>query len=250
MDNRHVAQTNSLKPIYEHTKPLWVILALVSLVLQATRTVHMGATQKVVLDTGELIITIAFDVEIIMRILATLPNWRSFFYHVENQLDLFLAISTSIIQIPVIHRSRVYAWLTIFQLLRFYRVILVVPRMRPLLVRSSYVVVRSSLIVLYEFSQLAVFGNLYGLANMSLFLILVNYIAALISVQLLRGDITAKEPMNFGHVYTAFLAIWQIFSSENWTTVLYMGMTAEVGLGQTVIVAIFLTCWLLFANCE
>jgi hypothetical protein len=85
---------------------------------------------------------------------------------------------------------------------------------------------------------------------MSLFLILVNYIAALVSVQLLRGDITADQATNFGQLYTAFLAIWQIFSSENWTTVLYVAMTAETGLGQVVIVAIFLTCWLLFANCE
>jgi len=85
---------------------------------------------------------------------------------------------------------------------------------------------------------------------MSLFLILVNFIAALISVQMLRGDIGSDKTMNFGQLFTAFLAIWQIFSSENWTDVLYLSMTAEVGLGQTVIIAIFLTCWLLFANCE
>lgn len=87
------------------------------------------------LNVGELAITLAFDVEIVLRILATLPNWRTFFNHASNVLDLVLALVTSIIQIPVIHQSGVYPWLTIFQLARFYRVILVVPRMKPLLVR-------------------------------------------------------------------------------------------------------------------
>jgi voltage-dependent calcium channel len=98
--------------------------------------------------------------------------------------------------------------------------------------------------------QLAVFGNLYGLLNMSLFLILVNYIAALVALQLVHGDIPSGRPMDFGWWWTGFLAVWQIFSSENWTDVLYGAMTAEKGLGQVVIVAIFLSCWLLFANCK
>lgn len=86
---------------------------------------------------GELTITMAFDFEIVLRILAALPNWRDFFFHAQNDLDLFLAVGSSIIQIPVIHDSDVYPWMTILQLMRFYRVILEVPRMRPLLVRIS-----------------------------------------------------------------------------------------------------------------
>jgi hypothetical protein len=85
---------------------------------------------------------------------------------------------------------------------------------------------------------------------MCLFLILVNYIAALVSVQLLRGDITPNAGMNFGQLFTAFLAIWQIFSSENWTNVLYLAATSEVVLGQTIIVTTFLACWFLFSNCK
>jgi voltage-dependent calcium channel len=89
-----------------------------------------------------------------------------------------------------------------------------------------------------------------GLANMTLFLLLVNYIAALASVQLMRGDIASSQPMNFGQLFTAFLAIYQICSSENWTNVLYEATAAEIPLGQTVVVATFISCWLLFANCK
>lgn len=44
--------------------------------------------------------------------------------------------------------------------------------------------------------------------------------------------------------------MYQIFSSENWTTLLYAAMAAEMGYTQTWIVAIFLCGWFLFANCE
>jgi len=91
---------------------------------------------------------------------------------------------------------------------------------------------------------------MYALANMLLFLLLINYIAALISIQLLRGDIAASYSNNFGDLWNAFLAIYQVFSSENWTTVLYTAGGAEKSLGQTPVVVLFITSWLLFANCK
>lgn len=134
VDGRKAARTNIAKTLYEYTRWCWVFLALTSLVLQATRSVDVNDIHELLMFYGELGITIAFDFEIIIRILATLPDWRSFFSHGHNWLDLTLAIGSSIIQIPMIHDSAVYPWFTIFQLARFYRVILEVPRMRPLLV--------------------------------------------------------------------------------------------------------------------
>ncbi|KAG6899490.1 hypothetical protein C0993_009751 [Termitomyces sp. T159_Od127] len=227
-EDRKPPRPNVAKTFYGYTHWCWVLLALASLALQASRTVDVNETHEMIMYYGELGITIAFDIEIVVRILATLPDWRSFFSHGNNWLDLILAIGTSIIQIPVIHNSSAYPWFTILQLMRFYRVILVVPRMKPLL--------------------LAVFGNMYGLANMSLFLIMTNYIAALAAVQLLRGDMGEDTAMNFGDIWTSFLAIYQVFSSENWTDVLYSTTGAEIRLGQTIIVATFVSSWLLFSN--
>ncbi|EGN97267.1 hypothetical protein SERLA73DRAFT_110442 [Serpula lacrymans var. lacrymans S7.3] len=228
VDGRHISQNNRLKVVYQYTRWCWVFLALASLVVQATATATMSDVHQTVLDWSELAITIAFDFEIILRVLAELPAWRKFFAHGNNWLDILLAIGSTIIQIPAIHNSSVYPWLTIFQLARFYRVILEFPRMKPLM--------------------LTVFGNMYGLANMTLFLMLVNFIAALVGVQLLRGDMDGSNTMNFGQLFNSFLAVYQIFSSENWTTVLYGATDAELSLGQAVIVAFFLSCWLLFAN--
>lgn len=98
--------------------------------------------------------------------------------------------------------------------------------------------------------QLAVFGNMYGLANMSLFLILINFITALVAVQLLRGDVAKGTFIDFGEIYNCFLAIYQVFSSENWTNVLYGAAEPEIPLGQSAIVILFISGWMFFANCE
>jgi hypothetical protein len=135
IDGRGVAsRSNRIKELYEYSYWFWVFLALVSLVLQATRTVNSSPIHRIILDKGEFALTLAFDVEIIIRFVAYLPDWRDFFRSGNNWLDTILAIGSGVIQIPVIHHSTVYPWLTVFQLMRFYRVILEVPRMRPLLV--------------------------------------------------------------------------------------------------------------------
>ncbi|KAG2054237.1 hypothetical protein BDR06DRAFT_971678 [Suillus hirtellus] len=42
--------------------------------------------------------------------------------------------------------------------------------------------------------------------------------------------------------------MYQLFSSKNWTNVLYSTAIAEISLGQVVIMIIFLCLWLIFAN--
>lgn len=115
-----------------------MFLAFVSLVVQATATADMSETHQKIIDLTEFIITFAFDIEIVVRIAVELPAWRNFFQHGNNWLDLVVAVGSSVIQIPPIHSSRVYPWLTVFPLARFYRVLLVVPRMKPLMVCVAF----------------------------------------------------------------------------------------------------------------
>ena len=86
---------------------------------------------------------------------------------------------------------------------------------------------------------------------MSLFLLLVNFITALVGVQLLRGDVQndGNRFIDWGEIFNSFLGIYQVFSSENWTTVLYDAATSEVPLRQTAIVVLFIVGWFFFANC-
>ena len=93
---------------------------------------------------------------------------------------------------------------------------------------------------------------MYGLANMSLFLFLINYITALVGLQLLRGDLPqdGQTFITWGEVFNSFLGVYQVFSSENWTDVLYGAAQAEVPLKQSAIVVLFISGWMFFANCE
>ena len=86
------------------------------------------------LDVSETGVTLILLMEIIIRFIV---DWRHFFSGKCNMVDLGLVVITIVIQIPAIKHSRggrPYAWLTIFQILRIYRVVLAVPLTRELIV--------------------------------------------------------------------------------------------------------------------
>lgn len=58
--------------------------------------------------------------------------------------------------------------------------------------------------------QVAVFGNLTGLINMIVFLLLIVYLSSLFAVQMIRGDMSKEMNTNFSHIYNAFLAMYQV----------------------------------------
>lgn len=221
-------EPSRLLKIYQKSELFWVLLIVVDLIAQGCKSAAMSEWRAQLLSDMELGFTFVWLFEIGLRFVAYLPSWGAFFFNARNDFDLFLAIGCAIIQIPPIRHSTVYPWLTVFQLLRWYRVIMVIPRMRPLVTN--------------------VFGSFAGLLNMTFFLFLMNFVAALMAVQLLRGDMDDEELINFSQVYNSFLGMYQIFSTENWTTVLYNAMSAEWQFGQGWIVCIFLFIWFLFAN--
>lgn len=62
-----------------------------------------------------------------------------------------------------------------------------------------------------------------GLSNMILFLLMISFVATLIAVQFLRGEIPAEiegeeTPFSFYQVYNGFLGIYQVLTSEDWTS--------------------------------
>jgi len=86
-------------------------------------------------DLVELGVTLVLVLEILFRLMA---DWRNFHKKTRNLVDLALALITCIIQTPSIHKSgRIYDWLTLFQILRVYRVVWAIPVTRNLLVRNA-----------------------------------------------------------------------------------------------------------------
>ncbi|CAO1632713.1 unnamed protein product [Parajaminaea phylloscopi] len=226
------------KRVWGYTHFFWLAAIIASLSFQASSASYASESASNTVEAAELYLTVAFDVEILLRFISYVldDDWRSFFngyYGGRNKVDLGLCVITSIIQIPAIRHSDVYPWLTIFQLQRFYRVIIAAPRMERLLLR--------------------VFGSLSGLLNMILFLLLTVGLAALVAVKMFRGDIPATSDgedteVTFKHLFNSFLAMYQVFSSENWNDVLFGVISSVDQFKGAVLAGIFIAGWFLFAN--
>lgn len=151
------SKSRILANLVRYTKPFWVLLVAIDLIVMGLKNNDMTDEQLeligkqwslygvfhclsyawMIVDTAELIFSIAFLIEIILRFFAEFPHWRKFFHSKTNRTDLLIAVITCIIRIPPIHDNRpVYAWLTGFQVLRIYRVVLSIPRIRTLSVRE------------------------------------------------------------------------------------------------------------------
>lgn len=202
---------STMQKIYGKTSFIWVIVIAFGLLCQALRSSEMSSKREKFIDTVEVVVTILLDIDILLRIIT---NWRNFHRSRRNFFDLFLAVITTIILIPPIRNHRAYKWLTVFQIIRVYRVVLAVPITRKLI--------------------LLVLGNAGGIANLMMFVFLMTFLMAILASQLFRGLIPLYEDgelnrITFYTVYNSFLGMYQILTSENWTEILFTmtGSTTE-----------------------
>ncbi|CAH7684043.1 Ion transport protein-domain-containing protein [Phakopsora pachyrhizi] len=210
----------------------WLLVVLVDFGFQASRN-SSNVPWKDKLDHIQLGFTFAFAFEILLRLSIYIPDrLKNFIYQNLNIIDSLICVICLIIQLPVIKvkNPKLFVWLCFFQIARFYRIIVFFPRIGKLIRKLR--------------------GSFIGLMNMILFLLSMNFFAALIGSQLLRGVIPKADgvEMTFYSLWNSFLAMYQVFSSENWTTVLYSAMSAQAANKQEFISGILITCWFLFAN--
>ncbi|MBW0462341.1 hypothetical protein O181_002056 [Austropuccinia psidii MF-1] len=223
-------KTGWLKKINEKLYYPWVLVVLLQFSFQASRSATQSSWMHR-LDTIESYFTLVFAVEILIRLAGHFPDqFSEFFQTGANQADTGLAIITSIIQLPPIKHSPFYPWFTFFQIARFYRVIVAFPRTGNLLQGLR--------------------GSVKGLVNMFLFLLGIIFFAAILACQLLRGLIPSSDEteMTFYTMWNSFLAMYQVFSSENWTSVLYSAMAAQASSNQAFISGILIAGWFLLSN--
>ncbi|KAK3695182.1 Ion transport protein-domain-containing protein [Podospora appendiculata] len=219
-----------LQQIYRRTSWIWTAIVAFGLLCQAFRSATMSADRERFINTSETVVTILLDVEIIIRFIA---DFRGFHRRKQNLFDLGLAVTTSIILIPPIRNSgQIYNWLTVFQLLRVYRLVLAIPMTKKLIQQ--------------------VLGNVTGIGNLMLFVFLMTFLMAIFASQLFRGQIPSQDDnqsdirIPFNTIYNSFLGMYQILSSENWTAILY-SVTSFGGTNTAWIGAVFLIGWFILA---
>jgi uncharacterized membrane protein YgcG len=223
---------SALKWIYQKSYWFWIVIIVFDLVMHSLRTATMGSFKSNLISNVELIVTAALIFEISFRFVS---DWRDFSHHRRNWFDLFLAIITGIIQIPVIRKSgTIYAWLTIFQILRFYRVVLAVQLTRDLI--------------------LLVLRHVSGIANLIMFVFLLTFLASIFAAQLFRGQLPILDgngnyvQITFATMFNSFLGMYQILSSENWTSILYNIQRFNTIHNTAWIGSVFFIIWYILAN--
>ncbi|KAK2732689.1 calcium channel protein [Myotisia sp. PD_48] len=228
----HSQRVSKLKRLYDRTYGFWIGIIAFDLVIQGLRSASMSDGQEKMINIVELAVTIVLLVEICLRFGA---DWRHFHKSRRNWFDLGLAVVTSVIQLPPIRNTeRVYAALTIFQVLRIYRIVLAFSVTRTLI--------------------MTVFRNIVGLLNLILFVFLVTFLTSILAVQLFRDQMPRLDSqgevtqISFFNIYNSFLGMYQILSSENWTSILYSATEANTRFNTAWISAAFLIMWFVLAN--
>ncbi|PSR81620.1 calcium-channel protein cch1 [Coniella lustricola] len=221
----------SLQRLYNKTKLFWILCITVDLVSQACKSASMPPPRLTIINAVEIVVTILLDIEMIIRVLADHRNFRR---HKRNMVDLGIAIITTIILLPPIQNStEAYAWLTVFQILRVYRVVLAVP-------------MTAKLIKL-------VLGDATGISNLMLFVFLITLLMSIFASQLFRGQVPLYDDggdninISFNTIWNSFLGMYQILSTENWTDLLYTVTAYTTAYETSWIGAIFLISWFILA---
>ena len=220
-----------MKKIHHKTYLFWIAVIVFSLLVQCFRSSRMTDSRARIINICELVTTILLDIEIAIRFAGNPSRFhRSWF----NLFDLMLAVATTVILIPPIHNSgQPYAWLSVFQILRAYRVVLAIPVTRKLII--------------------LVLGNATGIGNLMLFVFLITFLMAIFAVQLFRGEIPMFDNngnfirVSFFTIYNSFLGMYQILSSENWTAILYSVTAYTTATHTAWIGAIFLIGWFILS---
>ncbi|EPS42843.1 hypothetical protein H072_3186 [Dactylellina haptotyla CBS 200.50] len=225
-------RVSKAKKFYESTEFVWMLIIFTGLAVACVRSADMSNNRRDIINAVELSVSLLLLGEIILRFSV---DWRGFFKQSRNWVDLALAIITCVMELPPIrNRETVYAWLTLFQILRFYRIVLFVPITRNLL--------------------LLVLGSVGGILNLLFFVLLVTFLCSIFAVQLLRGNLPQNDDngspirITFSNIWNSFLGMYQIFSSEGWTNILYDAQQYENKFHVGWISAAFFILWFILAN--
>ncbi|KAK9681331.1 calcium channel protein [Basidiobolus ranarum] len=147
--NKVKLKQSFLEKNFEVTYYFWILLVAADLVIMCVRSYDPddednAASSDPTMIQGDFLIaerifTAFFAIEIILRYFATPKSERrtKFFSSKRNRLDLFLAVINCIIQIPpipTVSSGMLYRYLTVFQVARFYRIVMAIPRLRKLIV--------------------------------------------------------------------------------------------------------------------
>lgn len=225
---------NKIGRAYHYCREVPLIFIFADLIVQCTVDVSSDDDDVRSVYLFQIFVTALLGLDIAMRFCIYLPKVRLFFSSPMNCVDLTLAVLTSIILIdPIYQQKIVYAWLSVFQLARFYRVIIAVPFVRDLWAR--------------------VVSDFKPIFDITIFYFLFTHLAAILACQLLRGVIPlyTDGELNFfafQHLANSFVAMYTISTTENWTAIMYTAVQSADSNFSRACIAAFFIGWFIVSN--
>lgn len=229
--NFHFEQ-NWVSSFYKKTKIIFDILGLIGMGVTGSLNAQMGVSDMKEIFMVQAIISWIFLVEIIWRAACYYPNWKNFFKYRRNILDAILVFVTCLMAIHplAIKMGRLYYWLTIFQLSRFYRMVLLIGFVRKLWAK--------------------VWRSINLILNLSLFYFLLLFVCSIFFARYFEGYASPGDGIMFPlHTLpNVFLALFVITSTENWSEIMYdMEAVAPTRIATFILVALTFI-WFLLSN--
>lgn len=220
--------------LYYRFEFLFVIIVVVAMFTQCFREYDMADDTRHLLYRFECVYTLILLVEILVRFGLHFPEWRLFFASNRNCFDLFLAVFTSIIILGPVKRSlgQGYYWLTVFQLMRFYRVVLATSLTRNLWMK--------------------IMGNFRALFDLTLFFFVLTFVVSIIVARYYEGAIPLESLTDVDFplhtLPNTFVGLYTITSTENWTDILYSLQEYATTTSYRSFGAILLIGWFIISN--
>ncbi|KAH3664423.1 hypothetical protein WICMUC_005808 [Wickerhamomyces mucosus] len=182
------------------------------------------------------VVNIVLLVEIVWRFILYFPNFHTFFKLKRNLVDCFLAFFCAIIVLPYIYQrlGRVYDWLRFFEIVRFYRCVLLVKFVRKLWAQ--------------------VLRNAKTIVNLSLFYFLLLFLSSIIFSRYLEGfatedDISSSDlQFPFHSIPNTFLGLFVITSTENWSYLMFNMEALAPNSNALFFTGILFMIWFVFSN--
>lgn len=230
--------TTSVTPrtVYYTIEPIFPVLIIADLVIQACRRANQSRHLDHALYRLEAAFTAVFALEIVVRFVVHLPHPRLFFRRRRNTADLALAVITAVIIIEPVKNAlgHAYYWLTVFQIMRFYRVILMSRFTRNLWVR--------------------ILANAKEIMDLTEFLFVLIFLTSVIFARFFEGvalpdDLDPLEvPFSLQTLPNTVVGLYTITSTENWTNILYPLQGLQTNGPARVFTAVFLIGWFVVLN--
>lgn len=234
IDHSKVFTSSTKGRVYLFCQPIFLLLIILDVVFQALwGGLWITDNSKLTfLFSFEIVTTVALFIEIVFRFLVYLPKWRHFFCSMLNLVDAFLAIFTLIIL--AFHNDKtVYGFFSIFQLMRFYRIV------------GAFKIAREMWSM--------VLGNFITISFLAIFYFATVFFASLVAAKIFQGSLPYASDgeiaeVSFFDLSNSFMGMYQISTTENWSDIMFYATSNIHGTLASAFSAAFFCLWLFFSS--